>query len=232
MIYLERLQVYKYLLIDCDDTVLDFGKSERLSIALVMKKYGVEPTYKAIEEYVRINERFWHLFEKGKISKDRLLELRFIKFFKKYHLDVNGAILNKEYLETLSDNPFLIDGILDVLTYLRNKGYKLYFITNGVKATQEKRWEKVGILKYFDGAFISEDIGYHKPQKEYFDYVTGQIGDNDLANYLVIGDNLASDIMGGINYHIDTAWFNPSKKKTKVKTKYEFNSLDDYYKYL
>ena len=64
--------MYKYLLIDCDDTILDFGKSERASIAIVMEKYGVTPTKRAIEKYVRINERFWHLFEKGKISKQRL----------------------------------------------------------------------------------------------------------------------------------------------------------------
>ena len=224
--------MYKYLLIDCDDTVLDFGKSERIAIAIVMEKYGVKPTDKAIEKYVKLNENLWHLYEKEKISKDKLLEIRFVKFFKKYHIDVDGKVLNKEYLDTLSNHPFVLDGITDVLTYLRNKGYKLYFITNGVKTTQERRWEITGILDYLDGAFISEDIGYHKPQKEYFDYVIGQIGDNDLAKYLVIGDNLSSDIMGGINYHLDVAWYNPHHKKTKIKINYEFNSLEDYYKYL
>lgn len=224
--------MYKYLLIDCDDTILDFGKSERASIAQVMKKYGVIPTNHAVEKYVRMNEKFWRMFEKGKITKEKLLELRFIKFFKKYHLDVDGSIINKEYLETLTENVFIIDGIEDVLNYLKDKGYKLYIITNGVKRTQEKRWSKTNLLKYFDGSFISEDIGFYKPQKEYFDFVVSSIGDNNLKNYLVIGDNITSDIMGGINYNIDVAWFNSKKRKTNIKVNYEFNSLNDYYKYL
>lgn len=224
--------MYKYLLIDCDDTILDFGKSERASIAQVMEKYGVSPTAKAVEKYVKLNEKFWRLFEKGKITKERILELRFVKFFKKYKIDVDGKAINKEYLETLTHNVFVIDGIEDVLIYLRDKGYKLYIITNGVKSTQIARWNQTDLLKYFDGAFISEEIGYFKPQKEYFEYVVKNIGDSDLSNYLVIGDSISSDITGGINYNIDVAWFNPKKKKSKIKVDYEFHSLDDYYKYL
>ncbi|MBO7085994.1 MAG: YjjG family noncanonical pyrimidine nucleotidase [Bacilli bacterium] len=224
--------MYKYLLIDCDDTILDFGKSERASIAQVMEKYGVSPTVKAVEKYVKLNEKFWRLFEKGKITKERLLELRFIKFFKKYKIDVDGKAINKEYLETLTHNVFVINGIEDVLKYLKDKGYKLYIITNGVKSTQIARWNQTDLLKYFDGAFISEEIGYFKPQKEYFEYVVSNIGDSDLSNYLVIGDSISSDITGGINYNIDVAWFNPKKKKSKIKVDYEFHSLDDYYKYL
>ena len=224
--------MYKYLLIDCDDTILDFGKSERASIAQVMEKYGVSPTAKAVEKYVKLNEKFWRLFEKGKITKERILELRFVKFFKKYKIDVDGKAINKEYLETLTHNVYVIDGIENVLIYLRDKGYKLYIITNGVKSTQIARWNQTDLLKYFDGAFISEEIGYFKPQKEYFEYVVSNIGDKDLSNYLVIGDSISSDITGGINYNIDVAWFNPKKKKSKIKVDYEFHSLDDYYKYL
>lgn len=224
--------MYKYLLIDCDDTIMDFGKSERASIAIIMEKYGAKVTKRRIEKYVKINERFWHLFEKGKISKERLLKLRFIKFFKRYKIDVDGAKVNEEYLDTLTNNVYIVDGIEEVLNYLKEKGYKLYIITNGVKKTQIKRWEQTPLLKYFDGSFISEDIGYHKPQKEYFDYVARSIDDNDLSNYLVIGDGLFTDILGGINAKMDVAWYNPKGKKTKFKINYEFKDLNDYYKYL
>lgn len=224
--------MYKYLLIDCDDTILDFGKSERVSIALIMDKYGVKPTSEIVEEYVALNEGYWRKFEKGLISKELLLELRFKEFFQKYGIDVDGKKINQEYLDTLTYNVFVIDGIEDVLKYLKDNGYKLYIITNGVKKTQVSRWNKTNLMQYFDGAFISEDIGYFKPQKEYFDYVIKEIADNDLTNYLVIGDSISSDIMGGINYKIDVAWFNPKNKLSDVKVNYEFNSLDDYYKYL
>ena len=224
--------MYKYLLIDCDDTILDFGKSERVAIAIIMNKYGVAPTSDTIEEYVKLNEGYWQKFEKGEITKERLLELRFIEFFQKHGINVNGKRINREYLDTLTYNVFIIDGIEDVLKYLKDKGYKLYIITNGVKKTQVARWNQTNLMQYFDGAFISEDIGYFKPQKEYFEYVVNSIGDYDLSKYLVIGDSISSDIMGGINYNIDVAWFNPKRKKSKIKVDYQFNNLNDYYKFL
>ena len=223
--------MYKYLLIDCDDTVLDFQSSERCSIAIVMKNHGIDPTVELIEEYVKINEAFWHQYEKGEISRERLLELRFIQFFQKYNIAVDGAKVNQEYLETLSNNVYVINGIYDVLAYFKHKGYKLYMITNGVKKTQEKRWHQTDVYKYFDGFYISEDIGYHKPQKEYFDYVINDIGDFTLNNYLVIGNSIASDIKGAINYGLDVIWYNPRRIKSDVKVR-EINDISEYYKLL
>jgi len=43
----------------------------------------------------------------------------------------------------------------------------------------------------------------------------------------MIGDNLKSDILGGINYGIDTAWCNLFNKEndTEIQPTYEFHSL-------
>ena len=54
--------------------------------------------------------------------------------------------------------------------------------------------------------FISGEIGYSKPAKEFFDYVKGHIPDFDEKTTLVIGDSLTSDIRGGINAGLDTCW--------------------------
>jgi putative hydrolase of the HAD superfamily len=44
---------------------------------------------------------------------------------------------------------------------------------------------------------------------------------------LIVGDSLTSDIQGGINFGIDTCWFNPNKKenKTGIKPTYEISNL-------
>ena len=39
----------------------------------------------------------------------------------------------------------------------------------------------------------------------------------------MVGDSLSSDIKGGINYNIDTCWYNPNRleNKTDLKPTYE-----------
>ncbi|MDR3200488.1 MAG: HAD hydrolase-like protein, partial [Spirochaetales bacterium] len=37
-------------------------------------------------------------------------------------------------------------------------------------------------------------------------------GHTDKNTTLIIGDSLSSDIQGGINFGIDTCWFNPQRK--------------------
>ena len=57
--------------------------------------------------------------------------------------------------------------------------------------------------------FISEELGCQKPKKEFFDVVLSKL-QIPASNTLVIGDSLTSDIIGGIQYGIDTCWFNPN----------------------
>ena len=57
--------------------------------------------------------------------------------------------------------------------------------------------------------YVSEDIGYQKPTREYFDYCFEKMKNIDLDQTLIIGDSLSSDIQGGVNVGIDTCWYNP-----------------------
>ena len=60
--------------------------------------------------------------------------------------------------------------------------------------------------------FISQDMGCQKPDKEYFDQVLQAIGPVDLAETVIVGDSLTSDMKGGLNAGLDTIWYNPNGK--------------------
>jgi 2-haloacid dehalogenase len=51
----------------------------------------------------------------------------------------------------------------------------------------------------------------------------------DRTAVLIVGDSLTSDIKGGINYGIDTCWFNPFHKPraTEIAIQYEIHRLDE-----
>ncbi|MBQ5794277.1 MAG: HAD-IA family hydrolase, partial [Clostridia bacterium] len=84
--------------------------------------------------------------------------------------------------------------------------------TNGDKRVQEGRFNPSPLAKYFEKAYISEVVGYEKPDVRYFDAVMRDIPDFDPATTLVVGDSLTSDIKGGINAGLDTCWYNPKGK--------------------
>jgi 2-haloacid dehalogenase len=81
---------------------------------------------------------------------------------------------------------------------------------------------------------VSEDIGFQKPAKEYFDAVIKKIPDFNLRKTLIIGDSLTADIAGGLQNNIDTCWINLNKVEnlTDIKPTYEIYKLSDLYEIL
>lgn len=107
-------------------------------------------------------------------------------------------------------------------------------MTNGVSDTQDKRLRSSGLHPLFKNIFVSEDTGYQKPMKEYFDYVFARVPNFATEQGLIIGDSLSSDMKGGQNAGIDTCWFNPGMKTndTKVQPTYQIQRLDELYRVL
>ena len=81
---------------------------------------------------------------------------------------------------------------------------KLYAVTNGDTMTQEARLRTSGLGAYFDGVFISEQMGCKKPEPAFFDQVFAAIGPVNKKDCLLLGDSLTSDMQGGRNAGVDT----------------------------
>lgn len=216
---------YTSLFLDLDNTLLDFYKAEAVAVKKVLEQYNLPSDDNAIKTYSDINKYYWEAFERGEIPKSAIFEGRFKTLLEHFGEERNTADISKDYCSNLSEGHFKIDGADDILTYLKNKGYKLYATTNGLASTQFKRIENSGLGVYFDKIFISEDAGHQKPEKEYFDYVIDNIEEKDTEKMLIIGDSQSSDILGGINSGIDTCWFNPNNDTAKYESKYTIKSL-------
>lgn len=57
------------------------------------------------------------------------------------------------------------------------------------------------LSKYFDDVFVSAQIGYDKPRKEFFEYAKSKYPNE---NYIMIGDSVSADIIGGKNAGMTT----------------------------
>lgn len=220
---------YSTILLDLDDTLLDFQKSEDFAIRTTIKTLGIEPTDEIVESYKEINLKYWKMYERKEIEREALLVARFKEFCGLLNItNKDFSLLNETYFHYLSSTPFEIDGAEEFLKKLSDK-YNIYIITNGVKRVQDKRLSLVNITKYFKKIYISEVLGYQKPDIEFFNIVLQDLNITNKSEVLIIGDSLTSDIQGGINSGIDTMWYNPQHKKSNINYTYEISCYDDFF---
>ena len=82
------------------------------------------------------------------------------------------------------------------------------------------------LYRFFEKVFVSQEIGYNKPSKAYFDGCFAQIPDFDPGKAMIVGDSLSSDILGGKNAGIATCWVNPDHKSAEqIRPDYEIEAL-------
>ena len=220
-------QGYSTILWDVDGTLLDFLYSQRYAIKKCFKTAGLEITEEQMNRYSRINDDYWKRLELGEVTKEELLTGRFVALFCEY--GISGIDLEsfcREYQEALGSVFSFIDDALEICKVLRGQ-FKQYVITNGVSSTQRSKLKLSGLDEVMDGIFISEEIGYPKPQKEFFAYCLERIPDKDRSKILVVGDSLTSDIKGGIQMGIPTCWYRPDGREndTPWKPDHEISDL-------
>ena len=221
------------LLLDLDDTLLDFGEAERVAIAKTFRELGLVPTPELLHRYSALNQLQWEAYERGEISRDTVLVRRFALLFEELGLALDPQDAEDRYRGYLAVGHYFVEGAEDILRYLAPR-HELYLASNGVADTQYSRLESAGISHYFKEIFISETTGYHKPERAYFDYCFARIPNFDPTRALIIGDSLTSDILGGRNAGIRTCWFNPKRKPCSpaILPDFEVHSLAELHRLL
>lgn len=217
---------YTVLLFDADNTLLDFDACERAALQRTFASYDC-PLHEPLKKrYMEINHALWKAYEDGEISRDEVVYTRFGKLFQEFAIPLDGVAFEKSYQAELGKGHEVVAHAMEVVEQLKQR-YALYIVTNGVTATQYSRLRDSGLDRYFLKIFVSEELGFRKPMKEYFDACFSQLPHADKDGMLIIGDSLSSDMQGGINAGIDTCWYNPKRIKNEkhLPVTYEIDDL-------
>lgn len=217
---------YNCVLLDFDETLVSFTQSEKIAITKVYNKYNIPVTDENIQYYHRENEKLWRDFEKGKIKKKDIEKTRFQKVINKFGLSgVSGDVMNRDYLNYLKNSAILIDGAIEFLEDIEDYA-TIAIVTNGIDAVQQNRLKLSRVIDFADGVFTSEKVGYNKPDKRIFYSALKTLGIENNKKVLVVGDNLYSDIKGGINAGLDTCWVNFSGEENTTNITPTYTALD------
>lgn len=213
---------------DLDNTLLDFDWAERRALSAAFREQGIEPEPELLKRYNEINRIYWEKLENGLLTRDQVLLQRFQALFLEKGIDAPAETISKRYEELLSFGYRYLPGAEEVLKTLHGS-YALYLASNGSAPVQAARIKSSGIGRFFDGIFISEELGADKPTLEYFERCFARIPDFDPACAVMVGDSLTSDIRGGIRAGLITCWYNPSGRKPDrdISPDYEIRTLEE-----
>ena len=206
------MKKYNLVLFDIDGTLLDFEQSERFALTETLKKYGLEPNDDLIECYSQINKKWWKLFEEGKVEKSEISSGRFKEFWELQGREVDPEECGRTYTDYLSKSAVLLEDATQVCREVASK-VDTAIVTNGIAYVQYARIKKSGLGQFIKKVIVSEDIGAAKPDYKYFQAAMEICSHPTKDDVLIIGDSLHADIKGGIDFGIDTCWYNPEGKE-------------------
>ena len=217
----------KTVFFDLDDTILDFKMSERVALIKSLNELNIETTEETIKKYSQYNISQWKRLELGEINREEVKVNRFRLLFDDIAVDASPEKATAIYEEHLAHGHYFVDGAKEMLDSVY-KDYDLYLVSNGAKKVQEGRMKTADISHCFKGIFVSEVVGFEKPNIEFFNKVFSQIDNFNPDEAVIIGDSLSSDIKGGKNAKIKTVWFNPNGLECNdIVPDYQISSLDE-----
>lgn len=214
------------VLLDLDDTILDFHRAEAAALSRTLREMGLEPREEILRRYSAINRRQWELLEEGKQTREQTLTRRFEILFAEYGIAASGPETRDRYEENLSHGHYFMPGAEALLETLAGR-YELYIVSNGTPKVQAGRIASAGIAHYFERIFVSEELGAVKPSAEFFARSVGRIPGFERERALLVGDSLSSDIRGARNAGIRSCWYNfrGEPPRTDIPADFEIRSL-------
>lgn len=200
---------YDWLLFDLDGTLLDYHAAEAAALDATLRDAGLTASDAVRASYRRINADHWARLEAGETTPERLRVDRWAELLAdQRHDDVEPRAVADAYITHLAAGAHLVDGALEVLDDLA-RDHRIAFITNGLADVQRPRLSAAGLLHRAETVVISDEVGVAKPEPAIFDLVLAGMGRPERSRVLMVGDSLTSDIAGGRDAGLDTAWVNP-----------------------
>lgn len=219
---------YPWLLFDADGTLFDYDRAEGVAFQQSFQLVNLPFQAEYLDHYRRINHELWQALERREITPAVLQVRRFELLLETLALSCSAAQISAVYLEQLGLCADLIEGADEVLRALHTRS-RIAIVTNGLQAVQRSRLARSSIREYITELIISEEIGAAKPKAAYFDVAFARLGYPAKSDVLIIGDSLTSDMQGGVNYGLDTCWYNPTgqPRPGDLPISYEITHLRD-----
>lgn len=225
--------MYKYILLDLDDTLIDYDYSTKYAFDQMIRKFDIKKyTY---DDFKLFESIYWQSIPYSKFLDnsneplEKIMQLG-VEMIEKF-LKIDNVLAYKIYLyyESLLGEKVLKTENYDEEIKLLSKISKMIISTNGNKNQAIKKIKKINLQHLILDIISPQDSGFSKSFLEYYDYIFKKFNIVNKNEVLIIGDSLLSDIKSGNLYGIDTCWYNKKNKinDTEYIPTYEIKSFKE-----
>lgn len=206
------------LFFDLDHTLWDFESNSRKALrlgydALKLKDVGVNDVDAWIAAYEKANDWCWEAYRQGKMDKETLRGERFRLGMKALGLACPPALaegLGAHYIETSPYQTALMPGTHELLQTLKQRGHRMWILTNGFEEVQHIKMSNCGLDAYFEDVYTSDALGVKKPHGDAFRLSCAKAGLRMDEGVIMVGDSWESDVQGAQDVGWRAIHFNPS----------------------
>lgn len=211
--------MYRAVFLDIDNTLLSFTAAAQDAMRSGMAKLGRTYTDDIWPLFQTINNGLWQQLERGELTSRQLYAIRWERIFAALGWQEDGPAFEELFRTGLHEIAVPESGALPLLAALdtRRPDTLVCAASNGPYEQQRHRLELAGMLPYFDHLFVSEAIGFSKPDVRFFEHAfsvlnAGRSAAEEIrpAACLMIGDSLTADIAGAAVLGMHTCWYNPA----------------------
>lgn len=195
----------KALFFDFDDTLQPFDPCSRMALERSCRAFSLPFDEQVYQQYRQLNHELWRRQKAGELSVEEVMKRRFQLFLKDYGQAQLAEDLNQRYISELSRCVSKEPGSDEVLARLARQ-YELFICSNGRLAEKRSRIELAGWAAYFKDLFVSDDIGFDKPDLRYFERCL-QRSRYSADEVLFIGDSWTADILGARRAGLPAIWY-------------------------
>ena len=209
---------YQYLLIDNDNTIMDFNAAEAKALIDVLQNHGLPPDEATVHTYHEINDALWKALERGETTQPKLKVERFRQLLTVLNRhDVDAEVIAAEYAAGLGNHADLLPGAAEFIHAVHGR-MKIALVSNGVSAIQRGRLAKCPLTPLFDAIVISEEVGAAKPDPKLLYVAMDMLGCTDKAQAVMMGDSATADIPAAVNAGVDSIFFSLKGKTCDAAT--------------
>ncbi len=153
---------------------------------------------RAVTEYpdIQILDIFRELFHEKDVALEETLVIQTARVFRN---------LSTRMIQ-------LFDGVKDTLQGLKDRGTRIFLLSNGQREFTLPELKAFGIDHYFDRICSSSDIGFCKPDTRFFEHLIKLEG-LDVKSTLMVGNDHTSDIEGARRLGMDALYIHTSNSR-------------------
>lgn len=200
----------RVVFVDVDDTLLSFSGYVKQSMREGFALFGLQPYEESMYPvFKRVNDALWQRIERGEISLQELMAIRWNRVFAALGIEADGEAFERYFSEELQESAIPEPEAMELLRYLSGRGYVLCAASNGPAEQQRRRLSLAGMAQFFSHVFVSSEVGVQKPERGFFDYCFRILRQEECPGLvpqqtLILGDSMSSDIAGGAHYGMHT----------------------------